>query len=195
MSWDDMAGTWDDDPAVRAYSEAALGSLREVLRARGRSLEGMRVLDFGCGTGLLTAAMAAEAAEVVGFDVSEPMVEVLRAKALPGVVALSGTLADHDLGAFDLVTCSSVLAFVESYDTVVAELLGLLRPGGWLVHWDWELDPAAEEPFGLSREAIAAGLAGAGFDEVLVTTGFEQPFEEMVMRPVMGLGQRGAVVP
>ena len=179
MGWDEEAENWDDNPAVQTYSRAAF---RSLLGLSGLSLEGKRVLDFGCGTGLLTAAMAAEATSVVGLDVSAPMVEGLRRKELPNVTALVGGVHDHELGRFDLVTCSSVCAFLDDYPGTVRALAALLRPGGWFVQWDWELDPEAEEPYGLSRD-------GAGLVDVAVRVGFSEPFEGMTMAPLMGIGR------
>lgn len=190
MSWDDAAATWDDDPAVQAYSRAAFQSLLALLEERGRTLEGARVLDFGCGTGLLTAAMAERAAHVTGLDLSRPMIDVLAAKSLPNVTALTGSLQDHALPPFDLITCSSVLAFVDDYPATVAALGARLAPGGLLVQWDWELDPTAEEPFGLARGTIQQALGAAGLSEVTVRVGFDVPFEQMRMRPLLGFGLR-----
>ena len=51
--WDEFAAGWNDDPAAVSYSRAAHGSLIDILDQRGRSVAGT-VLDFGCGTGLLT---------------------------------------------------------------------------------------------------------------------------------------------
>ncbi|MFT4626712.1 MAG: 2-polyprenyl-3-methyl-5-hydroxy-6-metoxy-1,4-benzoquinol methylase [Myxococcota bacterium] len=196
MSWDDEAATWDDNAAVRAYSHAAHRSLLEVLAGAGRSLAGARVLDFGCGTGLLTAAIAADAAHVVGLDVSSAMIGVLRGKSLDNVTPLCGDLAalaggEHlPTGGFQLVTCSSVCAFLDDYPAAVATLASLLGPGGLFVQWDWELDPAAESPMGLSRASIQSALTAAGLVRVSVGTGFEQAFEGHVMSPLLGVGHR-----
>ena len=51
--WDDVAVGWDDDEAVRSYTAAAHTSLLAVLASADKSLDGAKVLDFGCGTGLL----------------------------------------------------------------------------------------------------------------------------------------------
>lgn len=190
MSWDDEAAAWDDNPAVQAYSRAALRSLRALLAERGARLEGARVLDFGCGTGLLTAAMAREAEWVVGLDRSRPMIDVLAAKQVPNLIAVAGGLDDLDTTGLDLITCSSVCAFLTDYPGTVLQLVGRLRPGGLFVQWDWELDRDAEEPTGLSRDAIAAALRGAGLTDVEVRTGFEEPFEEMTMAPLLGVGRK-----
>jgi len=195
MSWDDKAVSWDDDPAVRAYSAAAFGSLRRVLAERGRALGGARVLDFGCGTGLLAVQIAAEAREVVALDISAPMIDVLRGKGVANIEPVCGDLPDlvrdgGGLGRFDLVTCSSVCAFVDDHPATVAELAGLLVPGGVFVQWDWELDPDSDEPWGLSRESIRAALTAAGLLDASVEVGFELPFGELVMAPLLGVGRR-----
>jgi 2-polyprenyl-3-methyl-5-hydroxy-6-metoxy-1,4-benzoquinol methylase len=188
MSWDDQAAGWDDNPAVRTYADAAYTSLLALLAEHGRSLDGARVLDFGCGTGLLTVAMAAHA-DVVGLDLSPAMVAVLDAKGHPRVTAVAGGL-DAVEGTFDLVTCSSVCAFVPDYPGTVAALAARLNPGGLFVQWDWELDPSAEEPYGLTRAGIAAALEAAGLTHTLVRTGFEAVFEDMTMAPLLGAGLR-----
>ena len=175
MSWDDEAATWDEEPAVRAYSGAAFESLLRALDARGASLDGARVLDFGCGTG-------------------PAMIEVLRAKALANVVGLSGDLAElagsEALAprSFDLITCSSVCGFLPDYPGAVATLADLLVPGGLFVQWDWELMPDADEPMGLSRDGIRAALFAAGLSDVHVDIGFELALGEYVMAPLIGVG-------
>ena len=192
MGWDEEAATWDDHPAVQAYAQAAYASLVDHLEAHGTALAGRRVLDFGCGSGLLTVAMAAEAVEVVGLDVSRPMIEVLQSKSVDNVRGLVGALAEHDLGTFDLITCSSVCAFVDDYPSTAKALVEHLMPGGWLLQWDWELDPQADEPYGLTGEAVSGTLRAAGLVDVAVRTGFEVPFEGMTMAPILGVGRAPA---
>lgn len=190
MSWDDEAAGWDDDPAVRTYAGAAFRSLNETLASRDVPWAGARVLDFGCGTGLLTAAMAEHAREVIGLDASAAMIDVLRAKAVPNVRAVAGDLEALELGAFDLITCSSVCAFLTDYPATVAALVGRLVPGGLFVQWDWELDPDAEEPFGLSHDTIRQALLDAGLQHVVVDVGFEASFQGQTMAPLRGVGRK-----
>ncbi len=78
--WDECAGDWDSDADVMQYAELAFACLKDVV-----SLSGARVLDFGCGTGRLTAKIAQHAAVVVGLDTSPEMLAVLRGKGLPNV--------------------------------------------------------------------------------------------------------------
>ncbi len=200
MSWDDEAPTWDENVAVRAYSKAAFASLEQLCAERGLALAGARVLDFGCGTGLLTEAVARTAREVVAIDISPAMIEVLRGKirerGLGNIEAVVGELAELGSeqglgeGSFDLVTCSSVCAFLEDYPAAVSLLAAKLKPGGLFVQWDWELNPEDEEPFGLTAAGIQAALEAAGLGEITVDIGFSEPFEGAVMEPLRGAARK-----
>ena len=52
-------------------------------------------------------------------------------------------------------------AFLDDYAGTTGTLVRLLRPGGLFVQWDWELDPHAHEPFGLTRKQVRATLSGS----------------------------------
>ncbi len=194
-AWDEYADGWDADPGARAYAEAAFESLTATLAARGKSLAGARVLDFGCGTGLLTERLSGAAERVVAVDLSSKMVAQVDAKIADrgwtNVRTLVGSHAEAAaLGEpFDLIVCSSVCAFVPDYPATVVALAALLGPEGLFVQWDWELDPDADEPYGLTREAIHSALEGASLVDVVVETAFERPMGERVMRPLIGVGR------
>ncbi|MEO0491813.1 MAG: class I SAM-dependent methyltransferase [Actinomycetota bacterium] len=191
--WDAAADGWDDDPAARAYAGAAFESLVAVLDGFGRSLLGLRVCDFGCGTGLLTERLVtAGVASVDAVDTSDAMLAELHAKAdrLGWTNVRSSAEIPTSPGRHDLVVCSSVLAFVPDHPATVARLVELLAPGGVLIQWDWQLDPDEAEPYGLTTEAIQTALRTAGLRDVEVGVGFELPFGDMVMRPLMGVGRK-----
>jgi 2-polyprenyl-3-methyl-5-hydroxy-6-metoxy-1,4-benzoquinol methylase len=201
MSWDEQAGTWDEDAAVRAYSEGAFSSLLRLAADGLLKLDGARILDFGCGTGLLTEKLSPRAESVVALDTSTAMIQVLNDKAAALGLANVETIAaplQKAMSAnprlfgqkFDLVACSSVLAFLDDYPETVRELGQLLCPGGVFVQWDWELDPTSEEPFGLTRFQIDRALAAAGLTNRIVDVAFDVEFEGEHMRPLMGFGVR-----
>ncbi len=192
-SWAEQAATWDKDPTVVAYANAAYASLFASV-ALGPDT---RVLDFGCGTGLLTERLAPRVREVVAVDASPAMVAVLARKGFVNVrfgVAkwTPETIRNDELatGPFDLIVCSSVCAFLDDYPAAVAMLADRLAPDGYFVQWDWELDAAAAEPFGLTAEDITKALRGAGLQVVSVGIGFDVPVEDQHMRPLMGVGRR-----
>jgi 2-polyprenyl-3-methyl-5-hydroxy-6-metoxy-1,4-benzoquinol methylase len=191
--WRDAADGWDDDPHVVAYADAAFESLRRAVDLSNTR----RVLDFGCGTGLLTERLAPMVREIVAVDASPAMVAILAGKAIStvrtGVATWTPETIDADpLAAdpFDLVVCSSVCAFVDDYSAAVAMLATRLLPGGHFVQWDWELDPSAEEPFGLTATGIRGALEAAGLEVLAVGHGFDLAIDGGRMRPLMGVGRR-----
>ena len=200
-SWDEYARTWDGEEAVRAYARAAYGCVERLEGAGLLAIDGARILDFGCGTGLLTEQLATRATRVVAIDASAAMIEVLVAKvarlgltnvdAVVGGVESAQRARAGEAGApFDLLVCSSVCAFLDDYPGAVSTLVGLLRPGGWFIQWDWELAPDDPEPFGLTRDQTTSTLLAAGLDQVVVETAFEIEVGGHVMRPIMGRGRR-----
>lgn len=194
-TWDEHAQTWDTGGPV-AYADAAAASLVRHTQPLGFALSGARVLDFGCGTGLLSERMVARGARVVALDPSPGMMAGLRAKieaGLEGVEAIEGHLEEGHPALeqpFDLIVASSVCAFLPNYPRTVRELAELLQPGGLFVQWDWAWNAEDDEPFGLTREAIREALSGAGLTVCRVDLGFEADFEGQTMAPLMGIGRR-----
>jgi 2-polyprenyl-3-methyl-5-hydroxy-6-metoxy-1,4-benzoquinol methylase len=97
-----------------------------------------RVLDFGCGPGILSNAMARQGYVVTGVDGSDHMIDVARqmhlGKEVPGLsFAVMGSEAfSLHPGSYDAVVCSSVLEYVEDDALLLRNLIGVLRPGGVL---------------------------------------------------------------
>jgi SAM-dependent methyltransferase len=133
---DKRGGRWDPEEFL------ALGR-RDVERSRAHLARldlpttWDRALDFGCGAGRLSQALAEHADEVVGLDVSAPMLETARGLDRSGGRCSFRLTADPDLrafpdGSFDLVYTERVLQHlprpvVEGY---LAEFVRVLRPGG-----------------------------------------------------------------
>jgi len=127
---------WDPQGEFRPLHE--LNPLRlDFIRARA-PLKGARVLDVGCGGGILAEAMAADGAEVMGIDLAETPLKIARLHALERKIAVSYRLdsvdahADANGGRYDIVTCMEMLEHVPQPDAIVARLADLLRPGGQL---------------------------------------------------------------
>ena len=99
-------------------------------------VDGHRVLDAGCGSGPLSAALRAKGAIVTGFDGSPAMLELARQRlgddATLHVADLSRPLPFAD-GAFDDIVASLVLHYLRDWATPLAELRRLLKPGGRLI--------------------------------------------------------------
>ena len=144
--WDEFAAEWDGNTATSAYADHAFAELAQVV-----DLAGLRVFDFGCGTGLLAERLSPHVSKVVALDGSSKMIEQLKLKALPNVFPIAGFLTASLMRRntllqtkFDLVTASSVCAFLPDYGAILQTLRSLLRSGGTYVQWDWlasEPDP------------------------------------------------------
>ncbi len=119
-----------------ALNPARFGYFRQVLTARlKRDFLGLRVLDVGCGGGLLAEEFARLGCAVTGIDPSAPSIETARAHA-----SRSGLAIAYQVGAgeqlpfadasFDLVCCCDVLEHVSDLERVIAETARVLAPGG-----------------------------------------------------------------
>ena len=103
-----------------------------------QGLANKRVLDVGCGGGILAESMAARGARVTGIDMGKEPLQIARLHALESGVELSyrqltvEALADELPGSFDVVTCMEMLEHVPDPASVVAACARLVRPGGQL---------------------------------------------------------------
>lgn len=102
-------------------------------------LGGKRVLDVGCGGGILADAMARKGAEVLGIDLAGKSLKVAQLHALEaGTTGVSyrevsaETLANEQPGQFDVVTCMEMLEHVPDPSAVVQACARLVKPGGWV---------------------------------------------------------------
>ena len=99
-------------------------------------LAGKRVLDVGCGGGILSEAMAARGAQVVGIDLADKALGVAKLHRLEsGIevdyrVASAESLAHETPAAFDVVTCMEMLEHVPAPESALAACGRLARPGG-----------------------------------------------------------------
>lgn len=132
---DKRGGRWDPEQFLATGRDDVAASV-SWLSSLGLGSRWSRVLDFGCGAGRLSQALADHADEVVGVDVSPPMLEVARRLDVDDRCAfvLNET---SDLGAFppasfDLVYSELVLQHLPApvIDGYLAEFVRVLRPGG-----------------------------------------------------------------
>ena len=103
------------------------------------SLNGARVLDVGCGGGILADAMARRGADVLGIDLADKSLKVAQLHALeaqtPHVayrLVSAEALSEQTPAAFDVVTCMEMLEHVPDPASVVNACARLVRPGGWV---------------------------------------------------------------
>jgi SAM-dependent methyltransferase len=161
---------WTAGGAYEAYmgrwSRAVAGSFVDWLRLP----ESAHWLDFGCGTGALTATICERAApaSVTGCDPSQPFVEYARGALahLPAsfAVATSESLPSRD-GGFDAVVSGLVLNFVPAPAAVLRSLRGRVRPGGTVAAYVWDYAEGMEFLAAFWAEAVAGDPGAAAVDE------------------------------
>jgi 2-polyprenyl-6-hydroxyphenyl methylase / 3-demethylubiquinone-9 3-methyltransferase len=103
------------------------------------SLAGQRVLDIGCGGGILSDAMARRGADVTGIDLSTKALKVAQLHALEAQTRnvsyreiSAEALAQEEPAGFDVVTCMEMLEHVPDPASVVRACASLVKPGGWV---------------------------------------------------------------
>jgi 2-polyprenyl-6-hydroxyphenyl methylase/3-demethylubiquinone-9 3-methyltransferase len=127
---------WDSHGEFRPLH--LLNPVRVQYIAARAPLAGARVLDVGCGGGLLAEALAVLGASVTGIDLAPRMIEVARLHAAESALRIdyrvvsAEELAAATPGAFDVVTCMEMLEHVPEPAAMVATLASLTRPGGTL---------------------------------------------------------------
>lgn len=180
--FDARAATWDQDPAKIERAARIADCVAEQVRL-GR---GLRVLEYGAGTGLVSQALMDRVGPLTLVDTSSGMREVMAEKIRAGALPEGTRVWDLDLeqaGAdrpderFDLVVGALVLHHVQDLATVLAGLAGLLHPGGALCIADLDREDgsfhAHHDSFhghdGFDRRELTAALSAVGLTDVTVT--------------------------
>ena len=125
---------WDPDGEFRPLHQ--INPLRLAWIDRLARLAGKKVLDVGCGGGILAESMAQLGAQVSGIDLSDKALKVAELHLLESRLAIqyesvsAEELAARTPGSFDVVTCMELLEHVPEPHSMVAACARLVRPGG-----------------------------------------------------------------
>ena len=155
---------------LHALNPVRLGYVAMQLRAAGTRLAGARVLDVGCGGGLLSEALAREGADVVALDLSPDLLRVANLHGLESGIRVdyrlqsAEALAAEAPGSFDVVTCMEMLEHVPDPGSVLDACATLLVPGGRLFVSTLNRTPAA----------FALAIVGAEYVARLLPKGTHQ---------------------
>ncbi|MET3108649.1 2-polyprenyl-6-hydroxyphenyl methylase/3-demethylubiquinone-9 3-methyltransferase [Oxalobacteraceae bacterium GrIS 2.11] len=127
---------WDMNSEFRPLHE--INPLRlEWINARA-PLNGKKVIDVGCGGGILTESMSKKGAIVTGIDLSEKALSVADLHSLESGLTIryqhisAEAMAEQEASGFDIVTCMEMLEHVPDPSSIVAACAKLVRPGGYV---------------------------------------------------------------
>jgi len=159
---------WDPEgpqKALHALNPARLGYVADRTR-----LQGARILDVGCGAGLLSEALARNGAEVTALDLAPELIKVAKLHRLESGVSVdyrlqsAESLAQEMPGQFDAVTCMEMLEHVPDPAAIIRACADLLKPGGRLFLSTLNRTPAA----------FALAIVGAEYIARLLPKGTHQ---------------------
>ena len=125
---------WDPDSEFKPLHD--INPLRVEYIDRRAGLKGKRVIDVGCGGGILSEAMAARGAQVTGIDMGEAPLAVAQLHQIESGIEIDyrrGTaeeLAAEQPGTYDVVTCLEMLEHVPDPASVIQSCAALVKPGG-----------------------------------------------------------------
>ncbi|MGB8518014.1 MAG: class I SAM-dependent methyltransferase [Gallionella sp.] len=177
--FDKEAAQWDSNPGrVRLASDVGAAIIAAIPLTKDTT-----VIDFGCGTGLLTLKLQPLVKSITGVDNSPGMLAMLKNKIaeqdLGNVLTqhVDFEKGQHVSGQYDLIVSSMVLHHIPDTAELFKEWLGLLRPNGQVCFADLDTEDGAfhgdntgVHHLGFDRAKLKQLLLEAGYCEVCDTT-------------------------
>ena len=177
----EKAQDWDVNDMVKALSLGIGSAILENVTMD----DSMQVMDFGAGTGLITAQVASKVGKVTAVDVSEAMLERLAAKdELRGKVEIvCQNILEQPIGTeFDLIVSAMAMHHVEDTDKMIKRFVEHLKPGARVALADLDEEDGSFHPedvqgvyhAGFNREAFTEKLEAHGFKDTAHTASKEE---------------------
>lgn len=191
--FDKEAKSWDDKPERVKMAQDVFAAMNRQINFS----QDMNILDFGCGTGLLTLAVAPLVCEITGADSSREMIKVLVEKAAEqnknnvNAVSWDAKYLDDLPGQYHGIISSMVFHHVENIKGLLGVFYKHIMPGGFVALADLDLDDGEFHQDktgvfhnGFSREGLSDELAFAGFIPMSVITAayIDKPSQEKTRR-------------
>ena len=191
--FDKEAATWDEVPArVKLANDIVAAISDEIVLTSS-----MDVLDFGCGTGLLTLRLQPVVHSITGVDSSKGMLNVLKAKIAKQNLSnvktqyIDNEEGDIPGGNYNLIVSGMTLHHVKEIRSLIDRFYGIIAPSGYLCIADLDLDGGKFHDnndgifhFGFDRTELRRYFMDAGFGDIRDRTAAE------VMKPVFDGGVR-----
>jgi len=179
-----VANRWDSNPARVAMAQKHC----ELIKKSFRLSADMEVLDFGCGTGLVSLCILPYVKKITGVDGSEGMVSVFQEKIKANNIPNCSAVYFHSEQSFlppgehsyDLIITTMTFHHIKDIRKVLGEFFSVLKPGGQVCIIDLEKedgsfheDPAAGAVHeGFEQQYLYDALYDTGFKKIDVSVGF-----------------------
>lgn len=191
--FDNEARFWDENPGRVNMAR----NVADVIKANIVITDKMEVLDFGCGTGLITLQFQPFVKMITGADSSQGMLDILASKIenleLKNVriIYMENGNLERLKGKYDLIVSSMTLHHIKETAPLIMKFNEILKPGGTLCIADLDPDDGLFHSdntgvfhYGFERGKLKAEFERAGFIDVKDTTAAEVP------KPLPGGGER-----
>ena len=168
------AQNWDNNPVYWERSEAIANGLLDMIPIN----QGMKALEYGAGTGLLSFLLSDKFSEITLMDNSEEMLKVMHDKVaasqLSNLKPLFWDLVqnDYDSSKFECIFSQMVLHHISNTEDILSKWQQMLKPGGYLAIADLFSedgsfhDTEANVHLGFNPDTIAERLRLSGFKEI-----------------------------
>ena len=178
-NFDERARDWDSDPKKVERARVVADAIRKLIALS----DGMKALEYGCGTGLLSFALQSDLGQITLADTSQGMLDVLGEKiASAGVTNMHPMRLDLSTDPFpaeryDLTYSLMTLHHIHDTDDILKKFHALLVPNGYLVAADldkedgsFHTDGTTDVHLGFDRGKLQKKVESAGFRNVAFST-------------------------
>ena len=175
--FDEAAANWDDKPARLALMKA----IGEKIVVEVQPTTEMDVLDYGCGTGLVSLYLLPHVRSVTGADNSTGMLDVLRAKIseskIRNMQAVHLDLERDPVpqARYHMIVVSMAMHHVRQTERVLQAFHELLVPGGILCVADLDTEPGTFHPADVAGSVHHHGFDRGNLKQRLASLGFASP--------------------
>ena len=172
--FDEAAKTWDTKPSSLAMAKACVENINKIIKLKDDS----KILDYGCGTGLVAFSLSNETNEVIGMDNSNGMVEQFNKKAkeldFSNIKAIQHNIDNEDLtqNEFDLIITSMSLHHIKNANIFIKKAYKALKNDGFLCINDLDKEDGTFHKkhnnegvyhFGFDKNELENSLKNLGF--------------------------------
>jgi len=181
-NFDERAREWDSDPNKVKRAHAVADAIRKAVPLS----RNMNVLEYGCGTGLVSFALQADLGQITLVDTSQGMLDVLSEKiASAGVTNMHPARLDlavdpPPVERYHLTYSLLTLHHIDDTKNILTKFHALLEPDGYLLIADldkedgsFHTDGSTDVHKGFERDALQRQVEAVGFRNVTFSTAYE----------------------